>query len=70
MIKSPSYDIRFGRLFTSLKLLGMVGLGTGDSNTCWEEELIFIPNNLILLVNNLYGNIIHVINSNNNNKVS
>lgn len=69
MIKSPSYDIRFGRLFTSLKLLGMVGLGTGDSNTCWEE-LIFIPNNLILLVNNLYGNIIHMINSNNNNKVS
>lgn len=46
-----------------------MGLGAGDGKEGWEEdELIFMPSNLILLLNNVYGNIMHMINSNNNTR--
>lgn len=60
-------------VFKSPNLLQMVGRGwqAGDSKEYREEnELIFIPNYLTLLLNNICGNIIPMINPNSNNKVS
>lgn len=57
MIKSLSYDVRFWRCFKSPNVLGMVGGGVEDRKKCWKEDDI----------NNILGNIIHRINSSNNN---
>lgn len=44
-----------------------MGLGVGDGKEGWEEdEFIFMFSNLILLFNNVYGNIMYMINFNNN----